>query len=256
MAYKLTGTGPLGACAARGGVDELLVVDLRAVDEHGRRHQRRRREGLPLVGRSPRDNMHHARRRRVGRAPPCVLAPPCVRTVARDVHGRRARRRLARSAPVDDRRHRWRRRCLLAIQNAPIDDRRHRWRSLCLLASQNRVQSRQLLQRRSNDSCGARCGWRIHLLRLGSTAARKHAPRLGLGTMASARVRADHTSTPPPASHDRLSAPGTPSRASRDGWSFFLSSQYRRPLPSRVRPASQCEMTAYARYRCFSSEPL
>ena len=175
------------ALGAARGVGELLVVDLRAVDEHGRRHQRRRREGLPLVGRSPRDNMHHARRRRVGRAPPCVLAPPCVRTVARDVHGRRARRRLARSAPVDDRRHRWRSLCLLAIQNAPIDDRRHRWRSLCLLATQDGVQSRQLLQRGGNDSCRARRGWRIHLLRLGSTAARKHAHqrRPRLGTMAS-----------------------------------------------------------------------
>ncbi|CAH0377885.1 unnamed protein product, partial [Pelagomonas calceolata] len=127
------------------GVGELLVVDLidGAVDEHGRCHQRRRREGLPLVGRSPRDNMHDARRRRVGRAPPCVLAPPCVRTVMRNVHRRRRPRRLARCAP--------------------IDDRRHRWRRMCLLASQNRVQSRQLLQRRSYDSCGPRCGWRIHL---------------------------------------------------------------------------------------------
>ena len=130
------------------GVGELLVVDLidGAVDEHGRGHQRRRREGLPLVGRSPRDDMHHARGRRVGgsgRAPSRkIFAPPprVVRPVARDVHGRSVRR-LARCAPVD---------C------------RHRW-SMCLLASQNRVQSRQLLQRRSDDSCRARCGWRIHL---------------------------------------------------------------------------------------------
>ena len=130
------------------GVGELLVVDLidGAVDEHGRCHQRRRREGLPLVGRSPRDNMHDARGRRVGRAPPCVLAPPCVRTVMRNVHRRRCPRRLARSAPIDDCGHRWR---------------------MCLLASQNRVQSRQLLQRRSYDSCGARCGWRIHLCVVG-----------------------------------------------------------------------------------------
>ena len=135
---------PAALCAVP-GVGELLVVDLidGAVDEHGRCHQRRRREGLPLVGRSPRDNMHDARRRRVGRAPPCVLAPPCVRTVMRNVHRRRRPRRLARCAPVD---------C------------RHRW-SMCLLASQNRVQSRQLLQRRSDDSCRARCGWRIHAMR-------------------------------------------------------------------------------------------
>ena len=141
---NLTGTGPRGAWVPRRGVGELLVVDLidGAVDEHGRGHQRRRREGLPLVGRSPRDNMHDARRRRVGRAPPCVLAPPCVRTVMRNVHRRRCPRRLACSAPIDDRRHRWR---------------------MCLPAIQNRVQSRQLLQRRSNDSCRARCGWRVHL---------------------------------------------------------------------------------------------
>ena len=138
---QTTGTGRAW-CGAGGR--ELLVVDL-AVDQHGRRHQRRRREGLPLVGRSPRDNMHHARRRRVGRAPPCVLAPPCVRTVARDVHGRRARRRLARSAPIDD--------C------------GHRWRSLCLLANQEAVQSRQLLQRGGNYGCWARRGWRIHAMR-------------------------------------------------------------------------------------------
>ena len=132
------------ALGAARGVGELLVVDL-AVDQHGRRHQRRRREGLPLVGRSPRDNMHHARRRRVGRAPPCVLAPPRVRTVARDVHGRRRPRRLARSAPIDD--------C------------GHRWRSLCLLANQEAVQSRQLLQRGGNYGCWARRGWRIHAMR-------------------------------------------------------------------------------------------
>ena len=137
------------------GVGELLVVDLidGAVDEHGRGHQRRRREGLPLVGRSPRDNMHDARRRRVGRAPPCVLAPPCVRTVMRNVHRRRRPRRLARCAPVD---------C------------RHRW-SMCLLASQNRVQSRQLLQRRSNDSCRARCGRRIHLCAVARGVEKLHA---------------------------------------------------------------------------------
>ena len=198
---------PAALCAVP-GVGELLVVDL-AVDEHGRRHQRRRREGLPLVGRSPRDNMHHARRRRVGRAPPCVLAPPRVRTVARDVHGRRARRRLARSAPIDD--------C------------GHRWRSLCLLANQEAVQSRQLLQRGGDDSCRARRGWRIHFLRLGSTAAQARAPAArtywnhGFGTGSARARRADHTSTPPPASHDRLSAPGTASHgASRDRWGYMV----------------------------------
>ena len=187
------------------GVGELLVVDLidGAVDEHGRGHQRRRREGLPLVGRSPRDNMHDARRRRVGRAPPCVLAPPCVRTVMRNVHRRRCPRRLACSAYC-----------------------RHRWR-MCLLASQNRVQSRQLLQRRSNDSCRARCGWRIHLC----VAARRplggvlgsRAKRFEMELLArAARDAAGHTSTPSPASRGRLSAPGTASRgANRTVWGSF-----------------------------------
>ena len=35
-----------------------------------------------------------------------------------------------------------------------------------------------------------------------------------------------HTSTPPPASHDRLSAPGTASRASRDGWGICWAAQF------------------------------
>ena len=121
--------------------------------------------------------MHHARRRRVGRAPPCVLAPPCVRTVMRNVHRRRRPRRLARCAPVD---------C------------RHRW-SMCLLASQNRVQSRQLLQRRSDDSCGARRGWRIHAMRRARQHEAQHArqrelePRLpnqaGTGLVSNTRLR-------------------------------------------------------------------
>jgi hypothetical protein len=145
--------------------------------------------------------MHDARRRRVGRAPPCVLAPPCVRTVMRNVHRRRRPRRLARCAPVD---------C------------RHRW-SMCLLASQNRVQSRQLLQRRSDDSCRARCGWRIHLLRRRSARSKHATSAVGLALelrlASGARVAAGHTSTPPPASRDRLSAPGTASRgASWDRW--------------------------------------
>ena len=172
-AYKLTGTGPRGAWLPRRGVGELLVVDLidGAVDEHGRGHQRRRREGLPLVGRSPRDNMHDARRRRVGRAPPCVLAPPCVRTVMRNVHRRRCPRRLACSAYC-----------------------RHRWR-MCLLASQNRVQSRQLLQRRSNDSCRARCGWRVHLCVAARRfcTARDQRRKLAFGT---SKARVAHGLTP------------------------------------------------------------
>ena len=167
-AYKLTGTGPRGAWLPRRGGGELLVVDLidGAVDEHGRGHQRRRREGLPLVGRSPRDDMHDARGRRVGgsgRAPSREIfaPPPRVRPVARDVHGRRVRR-LARCTPIDS---------------------RHRW-SMCLLASQNRVQSRQLLQRRSYDSCGARCGWRIHLCAVARRreASTRPAPRLATRT--------------------------------------------------------------------------
>ena len=218
------------ALGAAPGVGELLVVEF-AVDEHGRRHQRRRREGLPLVASGPED-VHHARRRRVGRAPPCVLAPPCVRTVARDVHGRRARRRLARSAPVDDCGHHWRRRCLLAIQNAPIDDRRHRWRSLCLLGIQDGVQSRQLLQRLGNDSCRARRGWRIHAMRR----ARQHKAQ-------HAQSKASSTSKRKPAPAARVllrtrvhasSGVPRPLVGARDGLSFCVLSLAIRTVPRQV----------------------
>ena len=51
------------------------------------------------------------------------------------------------------------------------------------------------------------------------------------------RVRAGHTSTPPPASRGRLSAPGTASRASRDGWgpgaATFSSQNTCDPSPPR-----------------------
>ena len=131
---QTTRNRPLRRLVPRGGVSGLRVVDL-AVDEHGRRHQRRRRAVFHW-SEDPGPRTYHARRRSRRTSAAVRTCRPSASVPWRGtVHGRRARRRL-----------------LAASAQSMIDGIAGGGVPPC---NQDGVQSRQLLQRRSNYGASA-----------------------------------------------------------------------------------------------------